>query len=82
MIHHSAISDNDVRKWIRAHRISLAGNCKLKIFGLLSCHSGKRMRRSSRVFFESAAEAMENSYRPCGHCMRQQYAEWKKRQEQ
>jgi methylphosphotriester-DNA--protein-cysteine methyltransferase len=37
------------------------------------------MKRSNRVFFKSSAEAMDNGYRPCGHCMRQQYVEVKQR---
>jgi len=79
VIYHSAISDRDLRKWMRDRSISLAGNSKLKIFGLLSCRSGKRMKRSNRVFFKSSAEAMDNGYRPCGLCMRQQYVEVKQR---
>jgi methylphosphotriester-DNA--protein-cysteine methyltransferase len=59
--------------------IRFAGNKNLKIYGLLSCKSGKRMKRSNRVFFKDRADAVAHGYRPCGHCMRAEYAEWKKR---
>ena len=38
---------------------------------------GKRMKRASRVFFGDAAEAREAGFRPCGHCLRDDYARWK-----
>ncbi|MGN6478422.1 MAG: Ada metal-binding domain-containing protein [Flavipsychrobacter sp.] len=50
---------------------------RLKIYGSLSCSSGKRMKRSNRIFFVSEAEAIENGYRPCGHCMKNEYKNWK-----
>ncbi|WP_121197209.1 Ada metal-binding domain-containing protein [Mucilaginibacter gracilis] len=31
----------------------------------------------NRVFFVSEAEAIDAGYRPCGHCMRNLYAQWK-----
>jgi len=66
-----------LRKKIRHGAISFAGNGKLKIYGRLSCTSGKRMKRSNRVFFSSEQEAMEKGYRPCGHCMKNKYKKWK-----
>jgi len=57
--------------------IQLAGNRKLKIFGTLDCSSGKRMKIDNRVFFKSETEARSMGYRPCGHCMRKAYAQWK-----
>ena len=53
------------------------GNKKLKIYGTLHCASGKRLKRENRVFFSSEKEALENSFRPCAHCMRKQYQNWK-----
>ncbi|MCE6992186.1 hypothetical protein LZG72_23970 [Dyadobacter sp. CY323] len=35
------------------------------------------MKLKNRVFFESESEAIENGYRPCGHCMRDEYSKWK-----
>lgn len=57
--------------------IQLAGNRKLKIFGTLDCSSGKRMKIDNRLFFKSETEARSVCYRPCGHCMRGAYAQWK-----
>ncbi|RYE17280.1 MAG: metal-binding protein [Sphingobacteriales bacterium] len=51
--------------------IQFAGNKNLKIYGLLNCSSGKRMKMENRVFFKSISEAELAGYRPCGHCMRE-----------
>ena len=58
--------------------IRFAGNRKLKIYGTLSCSSGKRMKAQNRVFFKSAEEAANEGYRPCARCMREEYLRWKK----
>lgn len=55
-----------------------AGNRKLKIYGLLSCKSGKRMKIENRVFFASEEEAVSHGYHPCGHCLKQAYQSWKR----
>jgi methylphosphotriester-DNA--protein-cysteine methyltransferase len=60
-----------------ANAVTMAGNLKLKIYGKLNCASGKRMKVENRIFFESEAEAIANSFRPCGHCMRAAYGEWR-----
>ena len=62
---------------IKNKEIVLAGNKRLKIYGTLNCSSGKRMKEENRVFFSSEHEALENGYRPCGHCMKTKYNEWK-----
>jgi len=67
----------DLHKLIRQGKIMLAGNATLKIFGKLSCSSGKKMKRTNRVFFKSKKEAIASGYRPCGHCMRGEYLIWK-----
>jgi methylphosphotriester-DNA--protein-cysteine methyltransferase len=77
MIKHIDISDQDVRKLIRHKQIGLGGNRKLKIYGLLNCASGKRMKRENRVFFTGLNEAINKGYRPCGNCLRAEYKEWK-----
>jgi methylphosphotriester-DNA--protein-cysteine methyltransferase len=56
--------------------ISLAGNRRLKIYGMLECQSGKRMKRDNRVFFASKDAAVNAGYRPCGHCMKSEYRKW------
>lgn len=66
-----------LRRLIASGKISLGGNKQLKIYGTLSCASGKRMKIANRVFFESEEEAVNAGYRPCGHCMREKYVQWK-----
>ncbi len=70
MIQHSYISDSDLRSKIKQQKISFGGNIKLKIYGTLSCKSGKKMKPENRVFFSSEKEAIANGFRPCGHCMK------------
>ena len=62
---------------IRQKDITFAGNRKLKIYGRLSCASGKRMKTAHRVFFVNEAEAIEAGYRPCGHCLCNEYLRWR-----
>jgi methylphosphotriester-DNA--protein-cysteine methyltransferase len=57
--------------------VAWGGNSLLKIYGKLSCRSGKRMKPGNRVFFSSELEAIEHGYRPCGHCMNDEYKNWK-----
>jgi len=73
----SFIRAKTLRHFIDAGEIAFAGNKKLKIYGKLSCCQGKRMNAKNRVFFKSAIEAQQLGYRPCGHCMRKAYQEWK-----
>jgi DNA/RNA endonuclease YhcR with UshA esterase domain len=67
---------------IRKGDITLGGYKKAKIYGLLNCPSGKRMKAENRIFFKDEAEALANGYRPCGHCMKKEYAKWKKEKNQ
>jgi methylphosphotriester-DNA--protein-cysteine methyltransferase len=73
MVAHHDITDAAIRLSIRQKGIRFGGNRKLKIYGTLSCASGKGMKRENRVFFYSEAEALKNGYRPCGNCMRVKY---------
>ncbi len=83
MIRHTALGNTvfgrskKLKQLIDAGEIELAGNVKLKIYGRLNCASGKRLKPENRVFFASATEAVEAGYRPCGHCMKQAYQQWK-----
>ncbi|MEF9477988.1 metal-binding protein [Chryseobacterium sp. 1B4] len=79
MILHSQLSPGNLRSKIHSREICFGGNKKLKIYGLLGCKSGKRMKMENRVFFKDEEEALQNSYRPCGHCMREAYQQWKQR---
>ena len=83
MIQHSEIgpesfeTNRKLKRMIDSGEIAMAGNRNLKIYGLLSCGSGKRMKRSNRVFFTDERDALMHGYRPCGHCMREAYLKWK-----
>jgi methylphosphotriester-DNA--protein-cysteine methyltransferase len=35
------------------------------------------MNKENRVFFADEKEAVQNQYRPCGHCMKKIYKTWK-----
>ncbi len=77
MIHHTDIIASNLRRKIRTRQILYGGNKKLKIYGSLHCKSGKRMKKENRVFFSTKEEALENNFRPCGHCMKIAYQKWK-----
>lgn len=77
MIQHTEITNKELRKKIRNSSTPLAGNTNLKIYGKLSCRSGKRMKKENRVFFGSQTEAIELGFRPCGHCLRIEYKNWR-----
>jgi methylphosphotriester-DNA--protein-cysteine methyltransferase len=57
------------------------GNSKLRIYGQLNCWSARNALGKGyakiRVFFADEATAVAAGYRPCGHCMRDEYREWK-----
>ncbi|WP_316832825.1 Ada metal-binding domain-containing protein [Pedobacter aquatilis] len=76
VINHWEITSASVKIQIKNKEICFAGNRKLKIYGLLNCKSGKRMKRENRVFFKSEKEALKNGFRPCGHCLKGKYQEW------
>ena len=77
MIEHIEISVKELHRKIRKGEVCFGGNKKLKIYGLLRCSSGKRMKTANRIFFASEREARQNNYRPCGHCMKAAYQKWK-----
>lgn len=78
MICHLDIPDPDLHALLKSGALTFAGHKSGKIFGRLDCASGKRMKREERVFFADAAEALAMGYRPCGHCMKDAYAQWKR----
>lgn len=73
---HVSLTQSEIHSKIKQGEIALAGNGKLKIYGLLNCASGKRMKKQNRVFFVSEPEALKNGYRPCGNCMYKNYQAW------
>ena len=81
MIAHIDIDEITLRRKIKNYEINFGGNKKLKIYGTLQCKSGKRMKKENRVFFISEKEAMKMGYRPCGHCMKSKYKQWKNKKE-
>ena len=78
MIRHNAIDDEDLRRLILGGHIRYGGNRKLRIYGRLDCASGRRMGRGTRVFFADEAAARAAGFRPCGHCLRAAYAQWRR----
>jgi methylphosphotriester-DNA--protein-cysteine methyltransferase len=77
MIRHEQLKTTALGRLIKSGHVRLAGNVKLKIYGLLSCLSGKRMKRENRVFFTDEREAKALGFRPCGHCLPDKYKKWK-----
>ena len=78
VINHSDIGNEELHHLLRTSQITMAGHKGLKIYGTLTCWSGKvRMAKANRVFFSSESQAKENGFRPCGHCMKNQYKAWK-----
>jgi methylphosphotriester-DNA--protein-cysteine methyltransferase len=76
MINHIDISNAELKKCIQSGEITLGGNRNLKIYGLLTCASGKKMKKQNRVFFKNEKEALKEGYRPCGKCLREKYTKW------
>lgn len=76
MIRHTDIGRSELRQKIDGGEIRFAGNGRLRIYGSLTCASGKRMKRENRVFFADDTGAVRTGFRPCGHCMRAAYQEW------
>lgn len=85
MIKHSDLGVGDFARsrklyaLLKNGEIKLGGNQRLRIYGTLDCHSGKRMKGTNRVFFQNEAEAVAHDFRPCGHCRRDEYVQWKQR---
>jgi len=83
MIHHMELGadptarSKKIKALITTGQVRFGGNKNLKIYGALSCSSGKRMKVANRVFFATEGEAIRAGYRPCGHCMRGEYLRWK-----
>ncbi|MEX6686442.1 Ada metal-binding domain-containing protein [Danxiaibacter flavus] len=72
-----ASQKKQLRKLIRQGTIQYAGYIPGKIYGRLSCSSGKRMKAKNRIFFSNEEEAILAGYRPCGHCLKERYKMWK-----
>ena len=60
----------------------LGGYAPLRIYGRLDCWSANKNLRNGgyaqhRVFFADEETAIASGFRPCGHCLRDQYKLWK-----
>ena len=78
MLLHSTITSTALKSLLRKGHILFGGNRRLKIYGTLRCASGRRMKMANRVFFATEQEAVDAGYRPCGHCIKNAYTQWKK----
>lgn len=76
MIRDTDLARAELKEMILSGEIKFGGNVKLKIYGMLDCTSGKRMKKQNRVFFSTDHEAVIAGYRPCGHCLHEKYLEW------
>ncbi len=77
MLVHQDLTKEELSQRLRNGTITIAGNVRLKIYGLLTCTSGKRMKKENRVFFKKETEAIQLGFRPCGHCLHDKYQKWK-----
>lgn len=60
----------------------LGGNSREKIYGRLDCPAALKalprgIYQKYRVFFADEATAIATGYRPCGTCLRKEYARYK-----
>jgi hypothetical protein len=61
---------------------TLGGHRRSRIYGRLDCPAARRAVArggyvANRVFFADGETAEAAGYRPCGVCMRDEYARWK-----
>ncbi|HVI48732.1 MAG TPA: Ada metal-binding domain-containing protein [Chitinophaga sp.] len=83
MYHHTELGNSAeergkrVRSLIRTGGVTLGGHRPSKIYGLLTCKAGKRMKPDNRMFFRDEQEALVAGYRPCGACLPEKYKVWK-----
>ena len=77
MWRHRELAQPELHLKLKQQEILYAGNAQLKIYGRLTCVSGKRMLKNNRVFFVDEQEAIAQGFRPCVHCMQQAYKKWK-----
>ena len=83
MIRHIELGKDTTTRQAALHRLIRNGSVQFggyrpgKIYGRLSCASGKKMKVENRVFFQNEQEAIKAGYRPCARCMHAAYLEWK-----
>jgi methylphosphotriester-DNA--protein-cysteine methyltransferase len=72
----------DGKPYVSVRKGVLGGHRRLRIYGRLDCPSALRHIAAGRyvkhrVFFQDELTARAAGYRPCGVCMRTEYAKWK-----
>ncbi|MFD2933124.1 Ada metal-binding domain-containing protein [Spirosoma flavum] len=67
-------------KLVKSKAITIGGHRPGKIYGLLTCRSGKRIKSANRVFFRDETEAISQGFRPCAVCLPIAYKAWKQTQ--
>ena len=65
---------------------TLGGHRRTRIYGRLDCRTARSALarggyRANRVFFVDEGTAIAAGYRPCGVCMAEAYARWRKRRQ-
>ncbi|MVM41425.1 metal-binding protein [Spirosoma sp. HMF3257] len=63
---------------VKSKTITIGGHRPGKIYGILTCRTGKRMKPENRVFFQNETEAITSGYRPCAVCLPERYKAWKR----
>lgn len=82
MIRHIDLGKDTLSRQTATRRLIIRGVIQFggyrpgKIYGKLSCASGKKMKVQNRVFFQDEAEAIGAGYRPCAHCLPEKYLKW------
>ncbi len=61
---------------------TLGGHRRSKVYGRLDCPTALRWIAQGhyvrhRVFFADEETAIAAGYRPCGHCLRAKYRQWR-----
>ena len=64
----------------------LGGHGRTKVYGTMDCPVALSLLRRGfepvhRVFFADEATAVAAGFRPCGACLRDRYAAWRREQE-
>jgi len=72
----------DGRSYLSEAKGTFGGQRRMRIYGRLDCKSAlsfiaRGYYVEHRVFFKDEATAISAGYRPCGKCMRTEYARWK-----
>ena len=74
--------DGDGRAYQSSTPGAVGGHRRGRIYGRLDCPTARRSIANGqyvrhRVFFADEETAIAAGYRPCGHCLRPEYRQWK-----